>query len=162
MNEAYRDKKYLKFLFENSDDLASELQFEGQTTYSRQASAVAEIIEKYVKICPRWNQLVHDDGKKYTDTLERFFGTHQGVIESFLAKVIEHTKGEKEKDKFLEILKNQGFDYVEGYDVEIISRNDETSQIRLYYKKELPDNTMFVFEEIISLDLLEKIKNESK
>src|SRR3989344_9312396 len=83
--------KYLKFLVEDSDRLAKEENDDKSSTYSKQAQAIASIVEKYYNIAPRFNELAQDKDKNYEDTMKRFLGSHQGVLESFLAKVIEET-----------------------------------------------------------------------
>lgn len=148
--EAYKAVKaneYLKFLVERSDKLAEESGDKVNSTYSRQAAAVAKIILKYVGIVPRWEKLAkekkEDGGKKYSETLERFFGSHQGVLESFLAKVIELTEGVDRRDEFVTVLDNQGFDYVDGFKVEI-GRNEPA--VHISYTKTRAGEKPFVFD----------------
>ena len=57
------------------------------STYTTQAQAIASIIQKYYGIAPRFNELVQDESKNYEETMKRFFGSHQGVLESFLGQV---------------------------------------------------------------------------
>jgi hypothetical protein len=42
-------------------------------------------------------------------------GSHGGVTESFLLKVIEKIKGVAERDRFVSIIGNQ-FDFLEGFE----------------------------------------------
>ncbi|MBI3685440.1 N-formylglutamate amidohydrolase [Candidatus Azambacteria bacterium] len=152
---------YLKFLVEQSDRLAKESGDETSFTYSRGASNIASIIDKYIGIAKRWDKLVQDEQKEYSDTLERFFGTHQGVNESFLAKVIEKTKGAEERDKFVQALSNQGFDYTEGFEVDILNKNSDEFAIRIRYKKEVEDGDgkrlVFEFNEEIPHEVIKDI-----
>ena len=150
--------EFMKFMVEKSDKLAEELGNESDSTYSGMASSIASIIKKYIDIAPRWNELVLDKTKKYEDTLDRFFVTHQSVQESFLAKVIELTKGVEERDRFMLAIKNNGFDYAEGFKTEIITKNSEGIIVHISYKKEgeNPDES-FEFEENISVEILDEI-----
>ncbi|MEK7151083.1 MAG: phosphoglycerate mutase family protein, partial [Patescibacteria group bacterium] len=52
--EAFRKKEYLKFVVEQSDELARKLGDKENFTYSRGAGAVAGIVKKYLNIGPRW------------------------------------------------------------------------------------------------------------
>ena len=148
----------MKFMVEKSDELAKETGDDKSSTYSSMASSIASIIKKYLGIAPRWNELVKDETKKYEHTLNRFFATHQSVQESFLAKVIELTKGVEERDRFVSVIKNKGFDYAEGFETEILTKDGEEPTIRISYKKEgkTPDDT-FEFDQNISIELLETI-----
>lgn len=156
--------EWLKFLIEDSDELAEQLGDQRNTTYSRAAAAVAEIVKKYIQVEQRWDELVKTND--YKPTLERYFGSHQGVIEAFLAKVIEKTKGIKERDKFVVVLGNHGFDYVDGCHIEIINpENGDSSQPRVivsYGKKDKDGKIIFDFREIIDEKLIDKIIGERK
>jgi broad specificity phosphatase PhoE len=160
-NTYFKRGEYLKFLVEQSDLLAEETNDDNNFTYSKGASSVASIIDKYIKISKKWDKLVQDDKKEYSDTLERFFGTHQGVNESFLAKVIEVTKGIEYRNKFVEVLNNQGFDTTEGFDVHILNNGTDEPVVHIYYKKEIGENNdkklLFEFDEEVSRDVIESL-----
>jgi hypothetical protein len=147
---------FLSFLIEKSDRLAQELGDKNSFTYSRGAANVANIIDKYLKIAPIWDKLIQEKQKKYTDTLERFLGSHQGVGESFLAKAIEKTKGKQERSKFVQALDNEGFDYAEGFDIEILNKGTETPKIYIMYKK-----GEFEFDEIVPKEIIDEIISEN-
>jgi|SRR3989344_1437378 len=155
--EAAKSSRYLEFLFKESDMAAEKFGDKKADTYSRMASQVALIIQKYLNIAPRWDKLANDDKKRYQNTLERFFSTHGGIGESFLGKVIELTKGIKERDRFAEALKMQGFDFLEGFDIEIMNYGGQDSEIRIVFQKDYAENTVFNFNEKISPIILQKI-----
>lgn len=159
--EHIKNGDILKFLAKKSDKLAKELDDEKSVTYSRSARQIAEIIKKYLSISPRWNELVSDKTKSYSDTLERFMGTHQTVPESFLAKVIEKTKGVEERDKFIEILGNKGFDYTEGFDLEILNTSIGPV-IHIYYKRVRDKEESYIFDQEVNTELIDEIINEGK
>jgi broad specificity phosphatase PhoE len=152
--EAIKKGEYLKFLVEDSDRLAKEENDDKSSTYTRQFRAIASIVKKYYDIAPRFNELVQDGDKNYEDTMKRFLGSHQGVLESFLAKVIENTKGVEERDNFVKALNNQGFDYAEGFDVDIKNKESGEPTIHLSYKKEKDGKMFFEFDEDVDKEVL--------
>ena len=155
--EAIKKGEYLKFLVEKSDELAKEENDNKSSTYTKQVQAIASIIQKYYGIAPRFNELVQDESKNYEETMKRFLGSHQGVLESFLAKLIEKTKGIEERDKFVQILNNQGFDYAEGFDVEIKNKESGEPTIHISYKKEKDGETIFEFNEDLPSGIIDSL-----
>ncbi|MEK7630067.1 MAG: histidine phosphatase family protein [Patescibacteria group bacterium] len=155
--EAFKKGRFLTFLIKESDDLAKELMDKKSTTYSRAAANIARIIEKYLKIAPRWEAIIEDSEKEHKNTLERFLVTHQGNAESFLAKVMEFTKGVEERDKFVDILGGKGFGYVEGVNIEILNHLHDEPTIKISYRNNKNLKDPFIFEENIDFELLEKI-----
>ena len=89
--------------------------------------------------------------------MKRFFGSHQGVLESFLAKLIEKTKGIEERNKFVEVLNNQGFDYAERFEVDIKNKESGEPTIHLLYKKEKEGKTVFEFDEDLPKEIIDSI-----
>lgn len=164
IEDHYAKGEMLKFLVEESDRRAVELGDVEAGSYSIQAAGIAQIIKKYATVSGRWHELVNDDSKKYTQTMERFLGTHQGIPESFLAKVVEKVKGVKERTRFVEALKNAGFDLTEGYDVEIVEKSaNEEPLVRVRYEKKDKDGKeLFAFDEIVPAEMIEEIIKEGK
>ncbi len=171
--DEYGKKRLLKFVVEDSDRIAKELGDKETSTYSKMASGIAEIIEKYAKVADRWHELVNDEKKEYEETMDRFLGTHQSVPESFLAKLIEKTKGVAERDKLVSVLNNQGFGFAEGFDVEVIKRTkDEKPSIRVKYEKTqrkkdegeiMPrEEVVYTFDEVVPIEIIEEIIKEGK
>lgn len=157
--EAFNKKEYLKFLVEKSDEVAKEMGDKDSLTYSRGAASIAQIVEKYMEIAPRWDKLVHAEGSSYSDTLERFLGSHQGSLEPFLAKVIELTEGKKKRDEFVDALGREGFNFTEGFEVDIVN-HDGKPHIHVSFRKEIDSEHVFEFEEDISDDILKQIVAE--
>jgi len=158
--DAYKKGEFITFLIEKSDELAKETGDDLSSTYSRMSASIAKIIEKYIGVIPRWNELVNDESKSYDQTLERFLGTHQTMQECFLAKVIDRTKGREVRDQFLTLLKNKGFGYSEGFEAEIIKSPDsDNPTVRIKYSKKAPDDSSedFVFDEEIPLEIIQEI-----
>lgn len=161
LHDAFIGKDYLRFLVEESDQLAQEMGDKSRATYSGKAAAIASIVAKYISIGPRWNQLVAEatDGG-VSDTLERYLSTHQGSGESFLAKLIEKTEGLQQRAEFVKALGNQGFGFVEGFVVSIETTKSNERIIRVTYDKELPDGQRFTYEKEIPTTLIQEIIRE--
>jgi broad specificity phosphatase PhoE len=157
--KAFKEGYFLKWLVEESDQKFKEQNIkEGYFSYSNQARQIAQIIEKYLKVLPRWKELVNDRTKSYEPELERFLGTHQTVSECFLAKVIELTQGVEERDKFVKALDNVGFDYAEGFEVDVEESDSGEPTLRIRFKKESEDpEKAFIFDQTISADMLKQI-----
>lgn len=158
--DAYREGRYLQFIVQESDQKAAELQDNVNDTYSRMAARIALLIKRYVVFAPRFDALVLDPVKHYTDTMERFLGTHQGVAESFLAKVIEKTKGVSERDRFVTALGNKGFDFAEGFGMDIRSFANGERKLHLSFKKEKEGAESFVFDEDVPMEVVDEIVSE--
>lgn len=159
-NQAYMDGRTMEWLVKESDSSAIENKDKITSTYSRMASNVASLVSKYYRTADRWQELVLDSEKKYEKDLKRFLGTHQTVTESFLAKVIEKTKGEDARDKFVEIL-GGGFGFVEGISVEIKSMGDK-KVLSIEYKKDLPNGEKYEFNESVPIEIIEEIIEDGK
>jgi hypothetical protein len=162
--EAYMEGRYLSFLFKESDAYAKEVGDVDGSTYSRLAGNVAEIVKKYTEISEKaWHPLMNDPNKKYlpSEKLNRFMGTHAGVGESFLAKLIEKTKGERALDEFTELLNNNGFDFVEGFEISIKQTGTE-KHLKVSYRKKKENGEEYIFEEEIPEELLNEIIEEGK
>jgi hypothetical protein len=115
-------------------------------------------------IAPRFDQIVSDEEKKekYSDTLERFMGSHAGVIDVFLCKVVEKLKGIEERNKLVESLANSGFNFAEGFDVEIDVINGEP-QMRIKYSKPKDERgEAFEIDEVVPHEILEQMIEEGK
>ena len=151
-NDAFGKGQWLPFLTEKSDELAQESGDDKSSTYSRMAAGVAEIVNKYLAAAPRFDSLVKDKG--YEKDLNRFFVSHQGVLESFLAKIVEKTQGKQELGYLIKALNNQGFAFAEGFEMDIEMQNGEP-KIKVSYKKE--GEHPFKFHETVSEELLKEI-----
>ncbi len=155
--EAHMQGHLLRFMIDDSDRLAMELADPISETYERMAGRMAEIVKKYLDIAPRFDKLAQDEKKTVEDTMKRFLGTHQGIGESFLAKVIEKTKGVAMRDAFVSALNNQGFGYAEGFDVQIETIDGKKQSVRISFKKEKDGKTLFEFNETVPKELIEEM-----
>ena len=169
--DAFKRGKYLRWLIEESDETATKYKdLDENSTYSKSAAGVASIVKDYLNASGRWDQIVKAEKtrkfpKGYASELERFFGSHLGVTESFLAKLIEKTEGIKERDKFIESLDEKGFGFSEGFKVEIINRNDDKKilvEFEKKYKDKDGNDKTFQFKKEIDLEIIDKIIKEGE
>lgn len=159
--DAFKKGEYLKFLLEESDAFADQLHDTKAETLRRMASRVASIVEKYLTISPRWDEVLAAREHHDQDTLQRFFGTHQGIGESFLARVIELTEGTERRDAFLAAVGNQGFDFVEGFDAEIVTVNGKEQRLRIIFTRERDGSPTFSYDAAVSPEVLQQIIAET-
>ena len=155
MLAAFKEGKYLPYLINESDKRAIELGDKTSSSYSRYAGNIAEIVNRYAKICDNFNRIdsKSDKYEEFGNQLERYLASHQGVVEGFVAKVLEETQGAEKRDEFIASL-DGGFKETQGIHVEVINNGDE-QKISISYK--IGDN-----EEILEInsELLEKIIKE--
>lgn len=158
MNKAYGEGKYLDFVLKESDKVAAENYESNVSTYTSQAAAIASIVLKYVKASDRFHELVNEKPDQYQQEMERFLGSHQGVLESFIGKLIEAEQGKEGLNEFTEQLNSQGFDFVEGFDVKIKRAQLSISpEIDILYTREGSDGEKFEFNRKLSKFELQKI-----
>ena len=155
--EAFKAGRYLGYLIEESDAQAVELSDAVSTTYMRQAGNVAELIWKFSKIGGAFNRIASQTDKyeKYGNQLERYFGTHLGVAECFVAKALEEVKGQAAKDEFVRSV-GSGFAETEGVHIEIVNRGTDQT-IRMTYGVKDPHNGDRKETIDIGADVLKKI-----
>ncbi len=120
--------RLIPYWVEESDELALNKNDVEATTYTRQAGNIAEIIKKYVKVAKQFHKIIAEPEKrdKYGNKLERYLGTHLGIVESFVAKIIEKTRGRQEAVKFAGTIP-KGFGETKGMRVNI--KPDEKTNI---------------------------------
>jgi N-formylglutamate amidohydrolase len=152
MIEAFKAGRYLQYLVNESDRRAIDLKDEISSTYSRFAGNIAEIIHRYSVIGNNFNNIASkkDDYEKFGNQLERYLGSHQGVVEGFVAKVLEETEGNEKRDEFINSL-GSGFTETEGIRVEVVNTGKD-QKIIINYKINEQNKSLE-----ISKELLEKI-----
>lgn len=133
---AYCAGRRLEFLVNDSDRLLLELGDKKSFSFSRQAGNIAELIKQYVIVSINFDKIVQKDQSKYAkfgNQLERYLGSHAGVGESFLTKVIKAIKGDEAAREYVQ-KKPAGFQEAEGFDIEIIPADKpEEVTIVLHY-----------------------------
>lgn len=137
--KAYYEKRYMPWLIQESDALALEKKDEISSCYTRTAGKLAEILLRYIEVGNNFQRLIAEDANRkyeqYGNRLERYLGTHQGVSESLVAKVLELTWGEETKNAFVKSV-GAGFDEIEGVRFEIVNRGKEQKILMTYSVKE--------------------------
>ena len=138
INDAFKNGTLLEWVVNNSDTLAEEVDDKTNSTYKRSAAQIANLILKYIGVGNAWEKLV--SGGKYEDNkLERFLGSHQTVPESFLAKIVELTKGSEERDRLIDVLDKNGFKFSEGYEIKIKNHQGRQPTLHLSFHRENED-----------------------
>ena len=159
--EEFKAGRYLRFIVEQSDALAESLHDEKAEPYSKTASKIAELIEGYIRSAPRWAELANDPSKHYEDTLRRYLGTHQVIGESFMAKLIEETKGIEGsggRNAFVAALDNKGFGFVEGFSVRIETDDAGKRTVRISYEKPADAKQPgFKFDEVVPEEVIQRM-----
>ncbi len=133
MGEAFKRGEYIQYLIQESDRRAIELGDKISSTYTRQAGNIAEVIDRYVAVGDNFHRLASQTDKyeEFGNQLERYLATHLGVVESFVAKVLEKTEGEEKRDEFIRSV-GSGFKETQGMRVEIINKGTEQEIIITY------------------------------
>ena len=151
--DQYEKGRLLKSLVEESDDKAKEYADEKTITYRRAAAGIAIIVKRYMTASSRFA------GSKKA---ERIFVSHETVTECFLAKVIEKTAGVAKRDGFIAALNNTGFDFIEGFSVDI-EKMEGKQQVRVSFSKlGSGDNPSFVFDAMVGEELIDEIIKEGE
>lgn len=151
--------KGFEWIVKESDATAKENGDVHTSTYSKIAANFASIVEKYYQTANDWNDFVINN-VDCSKELKRFFGNHGTLGESFLAKVIEKTKGIKERDNFIDALLGNHFDYVEGFSVTIEYMGRDKKILVEYHKGKNNGNDGFDFKEFIPNEVIEEIIKE--
>lgn len=156
-------KDLLDWMRNDSDELIRQLKDTESSCYSRMAGNVAELVQKYVRIYPRWRQVIENDPQKYAqfdNELQRHFGSHQGVTESFLLKVVEKTEGKEGAAQLIDSLASRnGFDFSEGFSVQILDIEHEQQLIVKFRDKEWQTSPAVIDEIIDERDKLNESTN---
>lgn len=155
---AYRAGNYMGWVIQESDASARAKKDQGSSTYTRIAGNVAEIILRYTKVGTNFNRIAsHKDiYKEFGNQLERYLGTHMGISESFVAKVLEETRGMGIRDAFLQSV-GGGFSETEGVRIEIVNKGTEQTIIMRYAVKDPTGGSNREEQVEIGKDILEKI-----
>lgn len=169
LNDAYENKTYLKTIVNESDDFARKQNAEYQSTYTGKAAQMAGLVNTYLKAAPRLANLISGIQKSQVEkhgedrgqsqaAFERFMGTHQGMAESFLLKVVEIAQGVEARNELLSEIGNAGFGYSEGIDINLVQKGSDTKVELVYINPRTQKETRLE----LSRDILEKIMQEAE
>jgi hypothetical protein len=151
------ENKFLKWAVEDSNKLEGTATVKGNSSYDSTSANVAGLVLKYVKVSNNFDRLV-EAGNVDTHDIHRILGSHNGVVDVFLAKLIELMKGVAERDKFVSASEGSGFGFLEGFRMEIVHDNTGALSIKVDYDKQnSKDETVFSFHEQVPLEILERI-----
>lgn len=161
IKQAMKDKRYFEWLATEADTSIKPGD-EKNWNLNRQAGNIAAEILKYVQVGKNFDKLV-EQKPEVGDKLDRFLGSHSGVLESFLARVVEKTHGQAEREKFVKVIPD-AFDYFEGFTAEIITKNaGEEPTVHIKYEKKGPDNkVIYKIDEDVPLATIQEIMDEAK
>ncbi|MBI4427170.1 MAG: hypothetical protein HY569_01655 [Candidatus Magasanikbacteria bacterium] len=159
-------KEFLKWTVEESDSLAEKCGDRQSSSYRRIASSVSEFVLKYVQVEKNFDRLLkrkRDEDvslkQEIADTMQRIVVSHSGVIDVFLAKVIEDSKGINARDEFVKALGDSGFAPLEGFSMEIITNTVGSEPIIKidYDKKDDEGKIVFSFHESMNSEFFKRI-----
>ncbi|MCX6765981.1 MAG: phosphoglycerate mutase family protein [Candidatus Moranbacteria bacterium] len=148
--EADDKGEFLDWLVNKSDKEALKYPGNETITYTRAAGNIAEIIGRYAKIGNNFNRIASKAGKyeKFGNQLERYLGTHQGIVELFIAKIIEKAEGVEERNEFIKAL-GEGFELTEGPRIEISSKDSEQNIYMAYKNAEGKEEKIEIKKELL-------------
>lgn len=161
IKQAMKDKRYFEWLAAEAD-ASIKPGDEKNWNLNRQAGNIAAEIMKYVQVGKNFDKLV-EQKPEVGNKLDRFLGSHSGVLESFLARVVEKTHGQTEREKFVKVIPD-AFDYFEGFTAEITTKNagDEPTVHIKYVKKGSDDKVIYKIDEDVPLAIIQEIMDEAK
>lgn len=154
--EAYKEGRLMSFVVRESDAVAKESGDMTSSTYSRMAANIAGIIYRNFEAASRGAAILEQsqNPKNELNDFERILSTHAGTQESFLLKLVGKIKGEEARDALLSLIGENGFEYVEGFDV-TLSKENGKEKIRITYRKD-----GYIFDEIVPADIIKEIADE--
>ena len=132
MSHVSQSQDVLTFMLKESDAFCLKEYDSISNCYTRTAGKVAELVQKYIRVLPRWNQLTKEKPEQYAkfnNELQRFFGSHQMVPPCFLMKAIEKTEGPEAVWHLIESkeLDKNGLRFSEGFSVVIAPKGDSAT-----------------------------------
>ncbi len=158
LKKALGEKRMLEWIVNESDNAVAGQDPEKDWGYSRMAANFAELIQRYTKAATNFDRLVKSKDEKeenFTHLMERYFGSHSPSVDSFLVKLIQKTKGEDVAQQFVQ-LNRGGIKELEGFQVEIVQKNNEPV-VKVTYKPQEKSQTEFSFSEEVKPEVLEEI-----
>lgn len=172
LDDAYHAKTYLKTILEDSDRMAVELMSEGDSSYSGKAGLTAELFYGYFQAAKRLRGISEGvqrsqaekhgaDLKQSQADFERFMGSHQGILETFLFKAVEKVEGVEARDALLADIGNAGFDTAEGFDI-TITEQDGVVTGELLYTNKRPDAKRKEVKIALTEELFQSIMQDRK
>jgi broad specificity phosphatase PhoE len=160
--KAFGKGDYIKWLYNESDKQAVNRKDPVSTTYLRQAGNIAEILKKYIKVSDNFNRLAEEKEEYQAEDknkLERYLGTHQGVVECFVLDVLKRQESDVVAEALADKMGN-GWSELEGVSIKIKNKGQEKSVVMSYPTpdclKEIEINPKIIDEIILEREDLEK------
>jgi hypothetical protein len=159
--DAFRAGNYMNWLVQDSDRQVLENKDLETTSYLRQASNIAELVARYQAVGNNFNRLVTDPKKQteHGQKLERYLATHQTVLESFVAKVLEIQEGLSARDEFSEKLGN-GWAEMEGVRIDILNDSNGQRMFIAYKDGDKEEKELLIKPETIEQIIVERAELE--
>lgn len=127
-SDAWHEKqKRLRYLVDLSDSLVVKNKDLKSTCYTRHAANIALLVKKYIIVGNNFSRLTQENPSKYqtfNNTLERYLGTHNGIGESFILKIVEKQQGAAAREELLQAIGEGGFGDTEGFALEIVNQGE--------------------------------------
>lgn len=163
---AIKEKRLLKYLVEESDDKVIAAHNLEDYSYTRSAGRIAEVVKKYVGTASRWDELANDPEKHYGKVLDRFLGSHTGIVDVFLLRLVEKLKGPDERDRLIEALGGgTGFNAGEGFEIHIDTlKGQDAPRIRVQFERKGKDNESVAYhlDEEVPVEIIDELIADGK
>lgn len=153
LNPALKRRDYFKTIVAEHDKDHDAENPSKNSMYMRQAYGFAKILDFCVKASPKLRESYLHHGDPLTR--EAFIVAQSGVTESFLAEVIDRTRGRRERDAFVAAVHN-GFSYGQGFDLEVRSKGEGRTSLMLTLTVGAGD-TLYSYRSEIPLETLAEI-----
>ncbi len=119
--KAVKEGHLLEYLVNESDQIVLDRKDRQSTSLSVQAGSIADLLKNYsAGVLKGWRQVSlnkPDDYRQFNYQLERYLGTHAGIAESFVFKLLKNQQGETAAREFLKAYPG-GFKELGGVDVQ--------------------------------------------
>jgi|GEM_PF-811209 len=164
--KAYVAGKMADFMVHDSDRVAIEGKDPTFTSYTVLAGNIAELTHRYLQVAKNFSNLLNKDSEKreamrekyseFGNQLERYFGTHIGIADSFLLKVVEKVEGVERREEILQALNGgAGSKELQGFKIDIDNFGKDKQMVRV--KADLGEEKVDL---VVTPELLEELITE--
>ncbi len=159
--DAMKEGKMLQYIIQESDAMVLRKNDLEDYSYTRSSGKVAEVVKKYVDASARWDELANDPEKDYGKVLERFIGSHAGIVDTFLLRLIEKLRGPEERDRLVKALDGGvGFKPGEGFEIHIDTlKGQNAPRIRVQFERKGKDgeSVAYSLDEEVPVEVLDEL-----
>lgn len=126
------------------------------TMHATQVRGIAGIIARYARITPKLGE-----NAEVPDKLERLFGTHGGVQESFWVELVRKVKGEEDVERLLAAIPPTCIGYNTGMQIDIVAKSRDTEpELRIKFATVGSDGTRYEFDEPVTAATIRELVSE--